>query len=42
MAPDISIPTRKKASQNTRAIRIEEDQKTPIMEVPKDAGDKKL
>lgn len=41
MAPDISIPTRKKASQNTRAIRIEEDQKTPIMEVPKDAGDKK-
>lgn len=41
MAPNISIPGRKKAAQNTRAIRIEEDPKTPIMEVPKDAGDKK-
>lgn len=41
MAPNISIPVRKKAAQNTRAIRIEEDPKTPIMEVPKDAGDKK-
>lgn len=41
MAPSISIPVREKAAQNTQTIRIEEAPKTPIMEVPKDAGDRK-
>lgn len=38
----ISTPAEKKSTKNTRPIHIEDAPELPIMEVPKDAGDKKI